>query len=134
MAISWNDNLVTGVSEIDRQHQEIFQSINQLLNACNQGKGKNEIGKVIKFMEDYASTHFAMEEKYMARYDYPEAPAHQAEHLQFTNNFSLLKELFEKKGERVQVVIMTNRLVVDWLINHILKLDMALAVFLKTKV
>lgn len=45
MAIEWTDELATGVNKIDNQHKELFKRINNLLDACNQGKGKDEVKK-----------------------------------------------------------------------------------------
>jgi hemerythrin len=46
MAIEWTDDLAVGIVEIDNQHKELFHQINQLLEACNQGKGKETVGKI----------------------------------------------------------------------------------------
>lgn len=65
MAIEWTQDLSTGSDEIDNQHKELFRRINSLLDACNQGKGREEIGKTVQFLEDYVITHFSAEEEYM---------------------------------------------------------------------
>jgi len=134
MAIEWTADLATGVNEIDNLHKELFQRINNLLEACNHGKGKEEIKKVIWFLEDYVITHFSEEEKYMGKYDYPDGLGHKKQHLEFMENFFRLKTQFEAEGPGVHIVVITNRLVVDWLRNHIRKIDKALGSFLKTKI
>ena len=134
MAIEWTADLSTGVNEIDNQHRELFQRINDLLDACNRGKGKEEVKKVISFLEDYVVTHFSEEEKYMGRYDYPEGLSHKKRHAEFMENFLRLKTEFEAEGPGVHIVVSINRLVVDWLRNHIRKTDRALGSFLKTKI
>ena len=58
MAIQWNEELATGVLEIDNQHKEIFARINRLLEASSQGKGKQEVGRMIDFLGDYVISHF----------------------------------------------------------------------------
>ena len=133
MAIEWTADLSTGVQEIDNQHKELFQRINSLLDACNHGKGKEEVKKVILFLENYVITHFSEEEKYMNKHDYPDGMSHKKQHLEFMENFFRLKTQFEAEGPGVHIVVITNRLVVDWLRNHIRKTDMALGSFLKTK-
>ena len=134
MAIEWTDDLATGVNEIDNQHKELFQRINNLLDACSHGKGKIEVKKVLSFLEDYVITHFSEEEKYMAKYDYPDGLSHKKQHSEFMENFSSIKKQFEADGPGVHIVIMTNRLIVDWLKNHIRKVDRALGSFLRTKI
>lgn len=133
MAITWTSDLATSVDEIDNQHKELFRRINNLLDACNLGRGKAEVQNVIAFLEDYVISHFAEEEKFMEKYSYPDAGVHRAQHKEFMKNFSDLKRQFETDGPGVHIVISTNQIVVDWLRTHILKLDKALGAFLKAR-
>lgn len=133
MAIEWSDDLSTGVAEIDNQHKELFRRINDLFDACNQGKGKNEVAVVMEFLESYVVEHFGMEENYMKKYSYAGYSSHLANHTEFIKNFSVLKKDFEAEGPNADIVIRMNHLLVEWLINHIRKVDKALGAFLKTK-
>lgn len=131
MAIEWTDDLATGVAQIDGQHKELFRRINGLLEACRQGRGKVEVERVIRFLEDYVLEHFSDEESYMTRFSYPAYASHKAQHLEFMDNFFALKTSFETDGAGVHIVVKTNHLVVDWLKNHIRRTDKALGDFLK---
>ncbi|MDA8433088.1 MAG: bacteriohemerythrin [Nitrospiraceae bacterium] len=133
MAIEWTPDLATGVDLIDAQHKELFSRINNLLEACKQGKGKEEVGKTIAFLEQYVVEHFSAEEKQMSSAGYPAAPAHKAQHHIFMENFSSLKQKFEAEGPGVHIVVGTNQFVVDWLRSHIRKLDKELGQFLKSR-
>ena len=133
MAMEWTDDLSTGSAAIDEQHRELFKRINSLLEACRQGKGKTEVSKVIKFLGEYVVTHFSDEEKYMEAHHYPEFAKHKALHLEFMENFRDLKHQLEEEGPALHLVVKTNHLVVQWLLNHIRKVDRALGEFLKTK-
>ena len=119
MAIEWTEDLATGVDTIDNQHKELFQRINNLLEACTRGKGKEEVKKVIGFLEDYVVTHFSEEEKYMVKFEYPETASHKKQHLEFMDNFLSLKKQFDEEGPGVHIVVITNNLIVEWLKNHI---------------
>lgn len=131
MAVTWTSDLATGVDEIDNQHKELFRRINNLLTACKQGEGKKEVEKVIRFLEDYVIQHFSEEERHMNGRAYPEYSRHKGEHLVFMENFSQLKNQLETDGPGVHVVVSTNRMVVDWFLNHIRKEDKALGAFLR---
>ena len=133
MAIEWTPDLATGSEEIDDQHKELFRRIDSLLTACTLGKGKAEVSKVILFLDDYVNTHFAAEESFMTKYNYPGYPEHKGQHLEFMENFAKLKAQFAKDGPGVHLVVQTNSMVVKWLQAHIRKLDKALGTFLKTK-
>lgn len=133
MAIQWDQSLSVGIDEIDNQHKELFNRVNALLDACNQGKGKQVVGEIIDFLGDYVVTHFGAEERYMQQYNYPDYDAHKAMHDSFIDSFGQLKKKFESEGPGIQLVLQTNRTVVDWLIKHIGNTDKALGAFLKTK-
>jgi len=131
MAIQWTEALATGVETIDEQHKELIVRINNLLEACQQGKGRLIMAGLLNFMADYAVRHFAEEEKYMIDNDYPGYEGHKAQHEKFISDFGLLKDKFDAQGAGINLVLVTNRAVVDWLINHINNTDKALGAFLK---
>lgn len=133
MTIEWNQNLATGVEEIDNQHKELFNRVNMLFEACRQCKGREEVSKLVKFLEEYVVTHFGTEEKYMTRYGYPDYPSHKEQHTNFIKDFLELKKQFEMQGETLSLTIKINKKIVDWLIQHIGKVDMKMGVFLKNK-
>ncbi|HBE81003.1 MAG TPA: hemerythrin [Firmicutes bacterium] len=133
MAIEWTEDLTVGVSKIDDQHKELYRRINQLLEACSQSKGREVIGETINFLGEYVVDHFGQEEAYMQKYNYPEYPKHKGYHTEFIKSFQDLKARFETDGPGTHIIIMTNRVVVNWLNNHIRNVDNLLGVFLKDK-
>ncbi len=133
MAIEWTDDLSIGVDEIDNQHKELIRRIDHLLDACSKGKGREEVGEVINFLEEYIITHFNAEEGIQKKNSYPGYQAHKALHDAFKKSFAELKKRFETEGAGLSLVLLTNKTVVDWLINHIWKIDKALGDFLKSK-
>ena len=134
MAIQWTEDLAVGVREIDEQHKELFRMINQMLEACNQGKGKSVLTELLGFLENYVVDHFGTEEKLMQQYDYPDYLSHKDHHGQFIKSFKELKDEMEKTGPGTHIVIMTNRVVVGWLNSHIRNVDKLLGAFLKDKI
>lgn len=133
MAILWTEDLATGVSRIDDQHKELFRRINILFDACNQGRGKGEIEGVVKFLEDYLETHFSEEEKYMKQCSFPAYSRHKARHFEFIEKFSGIKKKLHSEGPGLLVVLTINQLLIDWLREHIRKLDRELGDFLRKK-
>lgn len=137
MVLQWTEALATGVEEIDNQHKELFRRINNLRDAMKQGKGRMDIGTLLKFLEDYVVSHFSAEEKFMARENYPDTDYHKEQHSRFREAFAKLKgELEAGTTEFTDLVVTseTNSLLGNWWINHISKVDKALGAFLKTKV
>jgi hemerythrin len=131
--ISWTPEYAVGVPAIDRQHQELFRKIDALLEACNRGEGKHVLGETLTFLEDYVKIHFESEEKAMIAQNYPEYQSHRGEHQKFVENFMGLKKEFETEGTGIRLVALTNRIVVNWLKDHILMTDTKLGAFIKAK-
>ena len=130
--LKWKEKLATGIEEIDAQHRELFTRINRLLDACVQRRGGETIGEVIGFLEEYIVVHFGTEEEFMLRYSYPAYPSHKAQHAKFISEFSELKRRL-RSGRASTVVVPANRLLVDWWINHISRVDRELGAFLRSR-
>lgn len=133
MDIIWTEDLSTGVAEIDEQHKDLFRQLNDLLQACSQKKGKEEIGKFVGFLSDYVILHFATEEREMLTHNYPAMADHKAEHEQFKIKIAGLKADYLEHGANIDVVLMAIRMSHDWLREHIRKTDKALGAFLKAQ-
>ncbi|MDW7674144.1 MAG: bacteriohemerythrin [Bacillota bacterium] len=133
MSIEWTEDLAVGIDIIDSQHQELFKRINQLLDACNHGKGRETVDQIISFLEDYVVSHFSTEEEQMQKYNYPAYEAHKKQHTDFIANFLQLKERIYNEGLGAHIAIYTNHIVIDWLQDHINKTDKALGKYLKDK-
>ncbi|NLY30396.1 MAG: hemerythrin, partial [Firmicutes bacterium] len=76
MAIKWTPNLAVGIEKIDEQHKVLFERINALIEACNQGKGKDTVADLITFLKDYVVFHFRDEQQIMLNYKYPQYEQH----------------------------------------------------------
>ena len=69
--IEWNKRLATGIDEIDDQHKELFSRINLLMEACNVGKGREEVAHLLQFLSTYIRVHFDSEEQIQIESGYP---------------------------------------------------------------
>ena len=133
MAIEWRNDLATGIDKIDKQHKELFSRINLLFEACGKGKAKEEVKETLNFLQDYVVVHFGTEEDFMSKYSYPDISEHKAKHKAFVADFLILKNQFETQGANLTLITRTNKVVVDWLIQHIGNVDKKLGAFLKMK-
>lgn len=118
MAIEWNRNLSTGVEWQDRHHKELFKRVNALLDAMSVGMGKDEVDRVFRFLDSYIVVHFDAEEQAMSKHGYPYAVEHLCEHTGFIEDVAALRHEFAG-GPTGVLVVKVQKLVVDWLINHI---------------
>ncbi len=133
MALKWTSKLAVGVDKIDEQHRGLFDTLNSLHCAMKDKKGLEEILKVLQFLSDYVVTHFATEEKLMEKYDYPGFKDHKRKHDEFVENFIELKGRVENEGVKISSVIRTNKLLSDWWMEHIKKVDIDTGAYLSTK-
>lgn len=133
MAIEWRKSYEVGIEKIDSQHKELFQKINDLLEACSMQKGKEEVLNTIGFLGDYVITHFNDEEKLQKDSAYPRYLEHKAIHERFIKDYENLKVKLEEEGVSLNFVMTVNKVVVDWLVKHIAAVDKAFGTFLKSK-
>lgn len=133
MSFEWNEGLATGIVEIDNQHKEIFKQLNVLLDAMDRGKGKEEVGQVLAFLENYIATHFRDEERYMGEHSYDGLRWQRAEHSRFIKDFYRLKNKLLQWGNTLHVVVQVEQALGNWLIKHI-KEDLYIVLHLRISV
>lgn len=129
--LEWNDSLSVQNITIDNQHKQLVGKLNDFLNAYDNKKSNEKLMEIFKFLSDYTKVHFRDEENLMLKYKYPGYEAQKKEHTKFIsdlNNYE--RELSENKSTLV-LKIKTNQMLVDWLVNHIGKVDKALGVYLQ---
>ena len=127
MAIEWDDSLLTGVEDIDDQHRELFRRFNDLLAACNQGRGRDEVLRVLTFLDDYIRRHFRDEEAMQQRTNFPDYTVHRAQHEEFMVKTDALAAQFRSEGATLSLLVKTNNTLMEWLVGHIRKMDRAFA-------
>ena len=133
MQIAWREELAVGVQAIDDQHKELFQRFSALLLACNEGRGKEEVGQLIGFLRDYVAIHFFDEESLQQEQNYPGFAEHRQQHLEFVGRLDALHKQYFSEGASLPLVIQTNKMLVEWLIKHIAKSDRQIGDFLRKK-
>ncbi|RPI33192.1 MAG: hemerythrin [Nitrospiraceae bacterium] len=134
MRIEWSQDFSVGVEEIDRQHKELFERINDLDSAMKQGKAKEEVVRLIEFLDEYATMHFGTEEKYMTDYGYAGYSLHKSKHIRFIEELSYIRSKLDAEGVTPKVIMLSNNLLIKWFSNHIRTIDMMLGSFLKSKI
>lgn len=123
----WDESWETGNQLIDSQHKEFIRRINNLLEACSLGKGRDEIFSAAQFLTEYTDKHFGDEEKLQKQYTYPDRVNHKKMHEGFKKTVKEINERLEKEGSSVALVGKINSDVAGWLINHIKKQDVKVA-------
>jgi len=131
MGIEWSEDLATGSFQIDTQHKQLFKIINELLDACKKGQAKQEVIKVVNFLERYVDEHFSTEEKFMEKHNYPHIAAHKRQHTEFKKSVNDFKNKLNNEGITLSFTVSLTHSLVEWLSKHIRVVDKELGMFLK---
>jgi len=119
----WQNDLNTGIEEIDNQHKRIVEMINHLYDAEQNGDN-NEIREVLVDLVDYTQSHFAFEETLMEDAGYRFSRAHKKVHELFIRRVVEYRMRFDAGENIVQELRDT---LSRWLFSHIRSEDAAYA-------
>jgi hemerythrin-like metal-binding protein len=127
----WDDSFVSGIRLIDSRHKRLFEAINRLIDACEQGKGKEELVKSLMFLSDYTVKHFSEEEALQQKYGYAEYSAHHDIHEAFKKTVRAFAAELELQGPSEELVEKLKREVGGWLVTHVKVVDLKMAAIIK---
>ncbi len=119
---NWYDRYSVGVSSMDEHHRKIFDIANRLYDAMKAGKSKELTDGFVKELIEYTEYHFTEEEKLMEKINYDDLPLQRRAHTIFISQLKGFQERIEK-GETLLLPIELSQIVVDWLLDHIAKMD-----------
>jgi len=132
LAIKWTSDLSVGVEHIDAQHKIWFEKADQLFQAGKSGKAKETISQIFDFLEDYTKFHFKDEEEYMEQIKYPDLDKQINAHRNFERKLANLKKEYQESGYNIALIINANKMIVDWLTQHISTMDKQIGVYVKS--
>jgi methyl-accepting chemotaxis protein len=128
----WDDTFVTGVKLIDARHMRLFETVNRLLDACDQGRGQEELEKSLAFLINYTVKHFSEEEALQQKYGYPGFQAHRQIHENFKRTVGEFARQLNAQGPSQAMLERIKTQVGGWLVTHVKVEDIKMAAFLKS--
>ena len=105
----------------DKQHQVLFEVIDLIAE-------KQSDGNVLQKLRYYAENHFAIEEEYMDKLQYPGRDAHIRAHDQFRKELETMveqQEGYDRHFERLLSIFLS-----EWLQRHVFGIDKKLERFI----
>jgi hemerythrin len=130
--ITWHEMYSTGHPELDAEHKQLIDQLNQLETALKEGAARDQIPRLLKFLADYAVKHFQHEESCMAQYRCPSALENKKAHAAFISKFSKIqKEIQTNPKISTTQILDTHRELCDWIRSHMLKIDCQLKACIK---
>ena len=125
--IIWDpQKMATGVPGVDAQHQEWIRRFNQFDQAISQGKGLEAVKSTLDFFIGYADVHFRYEESVMDEHNCPAAKDNRDAHEHMRNILRGFKTCVDKQGYSIYDICGLRLQMEEWLIRHILGIDMQL--------
>jgi hemerythrin-like metal-binding protein len=115
----WDDSLAVGVAKIDNQHRQLFDAVNSLIDAIDEGKGEEEVQKAVDFLVNYTATHFAEEEAIQQACGYPDFENHHKIHEAFKKLAIEMAGQMASFDADVYLIKEVKRRFGDWLVTHI---------------
>ncbi len=129
--ITWNSGLSVKIREIDGQHKRLVDLINELHSAMRQRKSDRVLLDVVARLKDYTVSHFQTEERYFAKFGYPDTAAHKKQHAVFVQQVADFEKGLKAGTAKVTMDIM--RFLKDWLVKHIQGTDRKYSKFMNEK-
>lgn len=127
--IPWNRRYEIGVESIDKQHKQLFVTINKLLT-LGEEEGKKEwvCREGVKYLKNHVIEHFQHEEDYMRSTDYPDYEVHKRLHDGFQNNtLPSLEEELEETNYSEDAMRHFLGVSIGWLLAHTQTEDLAIS-------
>lgn len=131
MYLNWDWTFDIGIENIDNQHKELFNRLDQLLTSIEDGKGHDEVIKTLDFLEEYVVKHFTEEEEIQNKTNYPLLNIQHMQHEEFKSNLKEFRRILETEGTSTLLALNIHEKLADWFKNHIINLDKDLGDFLK---
>lgn len=131
--IPWLADYEIGVRQIDDQHEELFRMFNELMEAIWDGRGKDALKNVLDFTAEYTATHFATEEDFMLRHDYPGYTEHRRVHEAFKGDVAQFIREYKRNGVNTEMVVKTISDLGQWTRDHIRDMDQELGQYLAVR-
>ena len=98
LRLQWSETYECGHEEIDRQHRNLFATVNNLLQLDSSGADKNAIAAAVKGLLADTVEHFEFEEHILTQIRYSDAPSHMQAHQRLLDRANILLAQFQRDG------------------------------------
>lgn len=120
--IKWTDELSIGIPEMDEEHKEWLDILNELHDAMSDNTDAKIIQNIVKRMLEYSVFHLTHEEMYMLELKYPLFESHKEKHKHLIHKIELLVDRINENSN-FRLTVDTILLLKNWLTNHIMVTD-----------
>jgi hemerythrin len=127
--VTWQSSYSVGHADMDNQHKQILEIVNDLYTAMEKGKGNEVVKPLLDRLVRYTHTHFQAEEQVMTECGCPDLPQHKQLHDEMRRKTIGLRQ-------HAGLVLGPDllRFLKDWWVNHIQDEDKKYAAYLTASV
>lgn len=128
--IHWLDSFGIGLAAIDEDHKVFIDLVNRLKDAIDAGAERDIVVHIVGEFVRHAKNHCAREENLLAAIGYPGYERHKADHSSLNGEiFQTYEDLKAGKRDfgRDELLV----LIKEWIIRHVLFIDMKMKSFLE---
>lgn len=93
--IEWRDDFKTGIADVDYEHSQLVELINDIYRRLGDRPEKADIGAALGEIHVKISAHFALEEKIMRERRYDQYADHKADHERLLDEIRDIMDAFE---------------------------------------
>ena len=108
---------------IEQQNSLFCDFLSHFSKSMKVGEAKDEIARVIRFLDLHVHKYFPREEAFITENSYEGADFHIAQHKKFKTDFESIKSQYAANGYSVSIAISLQRIMQDWVSEHIQKTD-----------
>lgn len=120
--VDWNASYSVKIVEIDLQHRQLIDIINNLHECMKSGGSPAKIIPIVNELVSYTRYHFGLEEKMLESTGYPEIAAHKQIHESMVAQVEKFRGMVADGKSSTPLKLMA--FLKDWLTSHILQTDM----------
>jgi hemerythrin-like metal-binding protein len=115
--IEWRKEFETGVPDIDHEHREIIELINNLHEQMAGGADHAQVADFLGEVFAKIAAHFALEESVMRKHSYDEYEAHKADHERLLDE---IRDIMDAQQEDPSAAYgdSLSSTIRDWFVNH----------------
>jgi hemerythrin-like metal-binding protein len=117
----WSEEMSVGIGVIDREHQDLFDAINDLHIAVICHEDRESVGSLLKRLVEGTRAHFASEEALMETVKYNGRALHALKHQHLQEQADSVAARFNRGVDLNEHSLIFIR---DWAIPHIREADM----------
>lgn len=124
----WTDAYRVNIAVLDRQHQKLFEVVNELDHSLRNGEGESIVDSILEKLVEYALTHFVSEESLMQKHHYPGFFTHRTQHEMFRKKIAQF--LDDHRSGKAGVPVSLLLFMQDWMKQHLLRTDKLYSAYL----